>query len=372
MLRLLFVLLLSFAVVATSWAEEVKPEGSPDESGVKLTTKTAQFHAPRVTSDRRLKGLDLDKFGLVREFYGAQAHVVGDIAIAPDGSMMMASCGGRNVAHWDTATGQLLGSFQQVSWRVAFAPNEARALVATPDAASLLRLGTGAEIGAFSFGGRDLKALVATTPNADKIAIGLHARKLIVWNPKDGSTVQWQSPDEAEIKTLVISLNGNGVCVQTEKSLRFFDARNGRELWKFTPPEAKIWGMTISPDGRLVAAAMHKPTAMVFDAETGKTVFEVRLPSPVASRFDSRGFAFTADAEGLLLHYSGGIMMADLKANEVTMLRPMQDYHHWIVYSPDRRHFFTHCANDDDPEQRDGVIRMWQVDPWTEAAQSRR
>ena len=113
----------------------------------------------------------------------------------------------------------------------------------------------------------DEVAALAFAPGGASLLTGGQAGILRVWDTASGGLIDsWQGFDQA-IEDLTFSSDGSRLLISLYSHAVLYAWPSGKRIRTFRGPNAAL-----SPDGRLVAVASNRCTAVVMDAATGKLV----------------------------------------------------------------------------------------------------
>ena len=161
------------------------------------------------------------------------------------------------------------------------------------------------------------------------------------------------------VRSLVYSPDGKLLVVTTGAKDRpgaavGYDAATRQPLWRYDGPPGGLGSASFAPDGKSVALAHGKPTALRLDAATGKVFGEVG-PHPVVVR----AVAHIPGTDLLATGGDGTIRLWDLKAGKVA--KELKDGHPAEVYrlipSPNGKWLVS---------QGPDTTRVWDVAAGTE------
>jgi eukaryotic-like serine/threonine-protein kinase len=129
-----------------------------------------------------------------------------------------------------------------------------------------------------------------------------------VWDVDNGRLLYTMDGHDGTVLHVVFSPDGQRLASVTQKMVKLWDTRTGRETRSIPVPEDRLpsgyTSLAFSPDGKRLAFA-----ARTWDAETGRPIVTLKRG------FD--GIAFTPDGRRLLSHAGTGVDMLDAETGEL-------------------------------------------------------
>jgi WD40 repeat protein len=210
------------------------------------------------------------------------------------------------------------------------------ALAQTPPQAPFLRIEAGSHIGAVPHLAVDASGRLLASASYDKT--------VRLWSLPDGKPRGVLRPpigadQEGEIYAVAISPDGHRVFAAGATggswdgtfSIYLFDASRGAMIGRLAGLPSPIYALAVSPDGSRFAAGLARGGARVWDASSGKPVFEdPAYAGPIRNlAFDRQGRLYTAAGDGKLRAY-------DTDGRKVAEKEPAAGQRPWgLAVSPD-------------------------------------
>jgi WD40 repeat protein len=206
----------------------------------------------------------------------------------------------------------------------------------TPAQAPFLRIEAGGHIGAVSHLAVDASGHLLATAGYDKT--------VRLWSLPDGKPRAVLRPpigaeQEGEIYAVAVSPDGRRVFAAGATggawdgtfSIYLFDARRGVLAGRLSGLPSPVNALAVSPDGSRFAAGLARGGARVWDAASGKSIFEdPAYAGPIRNlAFDREGRLYTAAADGKLRAYGPD-------GRKTAEKEPAPGLHPWgLAVSPD-------------------------------------
>jgi WD40 repeat protein/serine/threonine protein kinase len=161
---------------------------------------------------------------------------------------------------------------------------------------------------------------VAYSPDGKRLATTCQDDPFVkVWNAETGDLVQTFTGGGAGYARLAFSPSGKWLVTAgqyldddlkvPDPTVRLWDLDTGR-LWRVfrsSVGDKPVWGLAVSPDGRLLATGRHDGTLTIWDVETEREIGTYRgQPRPIPRWRSVSGLAFSADGRQLLALEPGG------------------------------------------------------------------
>src|SRR5262249_4824117 len=136
--------------------------------------------------------------------------------------------------------------------------------------------------------------------------------------------------------------------------LRIWDVATGRVRKEIQGPAGIFRTVTVSPDGRRVAATavdlMDRPNLRVCDVGSGECLYPA----------EGGALAYSPDGRWLAVRDAAGrtVLLLDARPHKTApRFSGHEKFVYWAAFSPDSRHLAS-CS-------RDRTVRVWQIDPLT-------
>ena len=204
---------------------------------------------------------------------------------------------------WDTRTGRKVGIVKidvsegnaafdaDLRWVAFNTANHEVRIVAIP---------TGAELAAVE--GTGTSAKVAASANGRWLAtVTDHSPMLWDMKSKRPSTLRFPK-EELGIEALALSADGalmaasSGAWISKTRNVKLWDARTGRLIYQLTEQTDAVYGIALSPDGRLLATGDFSGAVKLWDVASGRKLHEMKDAKGSVNRLQ-----FSADGRKLAL-----------------------------------------------------------------------
>jgi WD40 repeat protein len=257
----------------------------------------------------------------IRQFTnGVPRGGVAFLAFSPDSLRLAAmDCSGMEVGVWNVRTGRRLISVSLpercdapafVSDRLAFTPDGGTLLVGYPRSAYAFDAATGKEVASINPANRYVRSAgaFAFSPDGSAFAVAPSRGNSVpeLWSRagrKPLFTLQLEVPEKDGVQSLTYSHDGRllAACCRDGTS-RVWDAKTGKEIYKYKGPEGRILSVAFAPDDRALA--------VVGDAKSESTnpegrvirVWDLAEPASAGRVYPAPGFgsvSFSPDGKTL-------------------------------------------------------------------------
>ncbi len=228
------------------------------------------------------------------------------IAVSPDGRRVATILENGSFELWDLATRTRLASdpaHQNFGHLVAFSSDGALVMTcATDDRVRIWDGQSGALLQTLTLGERGLP-LASLAQRSERVLT--RSERVQVWDARSGALLL-DVPEPAEGDMAAISPDGSTVFVGNRKgTITRWDVDGGPRRWQTTPrPDAPLWTLQVSPDGRRLVAGTADGQVMLLDTQTGE---------PIGGNFGHTTYvtdlSFSADGGTLLSHAADGSLV---------------------------------------------------------------
>jgi RNA polymerase sigma factor (sigma-70 family) len=207
---------------------------------------------------------------------------------------------------------------------------------------------------------------VAFSPDGRTVAGGgTIAQGVQLWSVASGKLLHEElEAHQAALRAVAVSRDGKRIASGSEDaSLRVWDAATGKPLWQHVS-ERWNYAVAFSPDGNMVAAGADDQTLRLFDAATGKERQRFKIDAS-----DVYSLAFTPDGTTLAVglvnwQAQGGGAGKLAKPNRIQLWDVASGQERWQAKSPDG--IFCHVDFSPDGKKlfsahADKFIRTWDA-----------
>jgi WD40 repeat protein len=240
--------------------------------------------------DKTVKLWDTSTSEEIKTLTGHTSGVYG-ISFSPDGKMLASASVDKTVKLWDTSTGKeikTLTGHTNAVWGISFSPDGKMLASASVDkTVKLWDTSTGKEI----------KTLTGHTGGVTGVSFSPDG-KMLASASADKTVKLWDTSTGKEIKTLTgytnsfncISFSPNGkmlASASADKTVKLWDTSTGKEIKTkqiktkqiktkqiktLIGHTSEVWGISFSPDGKMLASASVDNTVKLWDTSTGKEI----------------------------------------------------------------------------------------------------
>ncbi|CAN5208889.1 hypothetical protein BH10PLA2_BH10PLA2_17730 [soil metagenome] len=330
---------------------KLSPDGSRLailESEFLYPVKNSLFDAPgnRVLILESAYGRQLAEFTTQSNIY--------NFAFSPAGHSLTASTEKHGTSLWSADSGKLIRSLLP-------AENTAElcAPVISPDgkwlaraSAAVIRISsmdTGTEL-PIAPGHSGLLTSIATNPSKSVIATAGSDGRVLLWERNSGRLLREQFAGTGSAASLRYSPDGrslfgitNNMWNPLSSTIRCWDARTGKEIWKLADHPVHPLLLAVSPNNKLLAG-LGKSSALLIDAETG-VCSRVLTAADGEDELSAKWFgspasiAFNLDGDELVAWGKRKGLHRWTVANGVLQLSKIENpWSHLTVFSPDANH----------------------------------
>ncbi|HYK35437.1 eIF2A-related protein [Alloacidobacterium sp.] len=243
-----------------------------------------------------IKIWDVQSHQLLKTMQG-HTDCIYSIAWSPDGKLIASGSYDKTAKLWDVATGKELSNLKDhidAVFAVAFSPDGKRLATASQDrTVKIWDIATGKRLYTLSDASDGLSTL-AYSPTGDRIAAAGYDKTIYVWKlgKDDGHLDQSLIADEDSILALVWSPDGKTIITaSSDGSIRFREASTLDPIRVIDHQPDWVEALSISRDGKQLAAGRFNGTLSVYDAENYKETRGQMIafePQPPSTKSDSK------------------------------------------------------------------------------------
>ena len=227
----------------------------------------------------KIRILDAQTGRQLAEFLGQKVSPKG-MAFSRDGKSLFAGEDEQGIGIWDTTTGKRTGSL------ASFFPSEwPRSIVPAPDGKTIALGDMGCIHVCEVLSGKELDFLpghtapmtsVALHPFDSIVATGGRDGRLFLWERTTGRIVRELAKSTGVVSSITFDRTGRYLYSISEfsvepkhSSIRCWNSKDGKELWRLDDHPVNPGRLTISPDGKTLAAVGNSEVLLI-DAATGR------------------------------------------------------------------------------------------------------
>lgn len=146
---------------------------------------------------------------------------------------------------------------------------------------------------------------MAVNPTRKYLASAGSDREIMVWDPNTGNLLKALPGHEQRVNVLVFSQTNPDLLVSAslDGTVRLWDVAQGKELNLLYETPGEIYGMTLSPDGKIIAAAGKEPNIVLWDLASGKKLKEIAHQNGI-----TLALGFTPDGRELVAGFENSII----------------------------------------------------------------
>ena len=196
------------------------------------------------------------------------------LAFSPDGQYMAAGSWNGMVTIWDIDTGQIettLVGHTDIIQSVAFSPDGQHLATSSWDhSAKVWDIATGEMITIFSSSGAAGSTGLVFSPDGKSIFTGVDVTSVIQWDSTTGQALKTFPGGELEVWGVAISPDGKLAMGLQDGSIIVWDVATGQKLHTLSGHAGLILRLVFSRDGTLLATASFDGFAKVWDVSTGQ------------------------------------------------------------------------------------------------------
>ncbi len=181
---------------------------------------------------------------------------------------------------------------------------------------------------------------LAIHPVDNLVATSATDGRVLFWNRNSGRLTRALSTGGGYVKSLQYSPDGRQLYAITELSwepnhstIRCWDARTGKELWKLADHAIQPTLLAISPDNKLLAG-LGKKSALIVEAETGVVVRALAG----ADEDEFRALSFNQNSDELVAWgYRKGLHRWKVASGQLEVSKISDKYPNLTLFSPDTK-----------------------------------
>jgi murein L,D-transpeptidase YafK len=233
------------------------------------------------------------------------AGEVTSTAFVADGRQVLSGAKDKTVKLWDTATGQILKSFEghtEDVLSVALSSDGRFALAGSDDKTlKLWDAGTGQLLKSLE-GHADAVTSVAFSPDSQKVLSASKDKTLKLWDTASGKLIRTLEGHTDEVLSAAFSPDGRQILsASNDKTLRLWDAESGAQLKTLEGHADAVSSAVLSADGRLALSGGKDKAVKLWDLETGQLKSTFDLQADIFAPNGRRTFGLFGFVPGVAL-----------------------------------------------------------------------
>lgn len=276
------------------------------------------------------------------------------VVFAPDGKWIAAGMADGTIKIWDAENGGLVRSIaahEKFVRALAVSRDGGKLASGASDKAVKLWDASGTLIRSFEGYGSGVRA-VAFSPDGARLVTGDESATVKGWDVATGAalfSMSYPSSSFNYISSLAFSPAGDWIATGQQGVIKLLDPMTGTLIHDRSGLLATISGLSVSPDGLFLAAAIYSGSILVADSRTGS--------KPRTLDHGSSAAAVAYSSDGSLLASAGGSgevrvwETSTWKARRTGMKHKQPVFS--IAFSPDGKRIAS--------ASNDGTVRLWDV-----------
>jgi WD40 repeat protein len=188
------------------------------------------------------------------------------VAFAPDGKTLISRSEDQTLRLWDAATGKEIRHIKEDRW--------CRAVAVSPDGRTLAcgglwNIGLTAEVYREKLSGPTVRCL-AFSPDSQMLVMGCDDQTIRFWDAKAGREIRQFSTAPDWAYSLAFGPYGKSVAVGGCDSLRLIEIAGGKDVREFKGHRGWVFSLAFSVDGDFLLSAGADRTIRLWQVSTGK------------------------------------------------------------------------------------------------------